>query len=91
MILNDLDDYSYRKNDHNSGNQLDLDNFEKLYPIIYFNLRNAKEEPTNDPIGLEFHYTLNEEANAQDYKIYAVVLHEAEFVVEPIGNELVVV
>ena len=34
-ILNDLINFRYRKNDYNSGVQLQLANFEKLYPIIY--------------------------------------------------------
>ena len=42
-ILNDLINFRYRKNDYNTGVQLQLANFEKLYPIIYFDLRNTKE------------------------------------------------
>ena len=48
-ILNDLINFRYRKNDYNTGVQLQLDNFEKLYPIIYFDLRNTKESMTDDP------------------------------------------
>ena len=40
---------------------------------------------------LEFHYRLNEAANAQNYSIFAFVLNEEEFVLKQIGNELVVV
>ena len=46
---------------------------------------------TGDPKKLEFHYRLNEAANAQDYTIFAVVLNEEEFVLKQIANELVVV
>ena len=45
-ILNDLINFRYRKNDYNTGVQLQLANFEKLYPIIYFDLRNTKESVT---------------------------------------------
>ena len=90
-ILNDLINFRYRKNDYNTGVQLQLDNFEKLYPIIYFDLRNVKESVTGDPKKLEFHYRLNEAANAQDYMIFALVLNEKEFVLNQIGNELVAV
>ena len=90
-ILNDLINFRYRKNDYNTGVQLQLANFEKLYPIIYFDLRNTKESVTGDPKKLEFHYRLNEAANAQYYTIYAVVLNEEEFVLNQIGNELVAV
>ena len=90
-ILNDLINLRYRKNDYNTGVQLQLANFEKLYPIIYFDLRNTKESVTGDSKKLEFHYRLNEAANAQDYMIFALVLNEKEFVLKQIGNELVAV
>ena len=90
-ILNDLINLRYRKNDYNTGVQLQLANFEKLYPIIYFDLRNTKESMTGDSKKLEFHYRLNEAANAQNYSIFAFVLNEEEFVLKQIGNELVVV
>ena len=90
-ILNDLINFRYRKNDYNTSVQLQLANFQKLYPIIYFDLRNTKESVTGDPKKLEFHYRLNEAANAQDYTIFAVVLNEEEFVLKQIGNELVAV
>ena len=88
-ILNDLINFRYRKNDYNSGVQLQLANFEKYYPIIYFDLRNTKESVTGDSKKLEFHYKLNEAAGAQDYTIFALVLNEKEFVLKQIGNELV--
>ena len=91
MILNDLINFRYRKNDYNTGVQLQLANFEKLYPIIYFDLRNTKESATDDSKKLEFYYKLNEAANAQDYTIFALVLNEKEFELKQISNELVVV
>jgi len=42
-ILNDLINFRYRKNDYNSGVQLQLANFQLLYPIIYFDLRTQKK------------------------------------------------
>ena len=90
-ILNDLINFRYRKNDYNTGVQLQLANFEKLYPIIYFDLRNIEESVTGDPKKLELHYKLNAAANAQDYIIFALILNEEEFVLKQIGSELVVV
>ena len=78
-ILNDLINFQHRKNDYNTGVQLQLANFEKLYPTIYFDLRNIEESATGDPKKLELHYRLNEAANAQDYMIFALVLNEEEF------------
>jgi len=89
--LNDLINFRFRKNGYNTGVQLQLANFQKLYPIIYFDLRNAKESVTGDPKKLEFHYKLNDATNAQDYMIFAAVLNEEEFVLKQIGNELVAV
>ena len=90
-ILNDLENYRYRKNDYNTGVQLQPNNFETLYPILYFDLRENKDNKTNDPKQMVFHYKLNEAANAQDYTIYAGILYESELVLKQVGNELVTV
>ena len=83
--------FRYRKNVYNSGVQLQIANFSLFYPVIYFDLRSAKEGFTGDPKNLTFHYKLNKAANAHDYTIYAVVLNEEDFVLKQIGIELVVV
>ena len=88
-ILNDLMNYRYRKNDYNTGVQLQPNNFKDLYPVLYFDLRENKDNMTNDPKQMVFHYRLNEAANAQDYTIYAGILYESEFALRQVGNELV--
>ena len=90
-ILNDLMNYRYHKNDYNTGVQLQPNNFETLYPVLYFDLRENKDNKTNDPKQMVFHYRLNEAANAQDYTIYAGILYESEFVLKQVGNEMVTV
>jgi hypothetical protein len=90
-ILNDAENFRYRKNDYNSGTQLQVANFSSIYPFLYFDLRLTKESVTGDPKSLTLHYKLNEAANAHDYTIFAAVLNEEEVVVKQIGNELVVV
>ena len=90
-ILNDLMNYRYRKNDYNTGVQLQPNNFGTLNPIVYFDLRENKENKTNDPKQMVFHYRLNEATNAQDYTIYAAILYESELVLRQVGNELVMV
>ena len=90
-IVNDLVNYRYRKNDYNSGTQLQTSNFHSIYPVLYFDLRSVKEGVTDDPKSLTLHYRLNEAANAHDYTIYVAVLNEEEVLVKEIGNELVVV
>ena len=90
-ILNDLMNYRCRKNDYNTGVQLQPNNFETLYPIVYFDLRENKDNITNDPKQMVFHYRLNEAANEQDYIIYAGILYESELVLRQVGNELLMV
>ena len=90
-LLKDLINFRYRKNDYNSGTQLQVANYSGLYPILYFDLRSVKERLTGDPKSLILHYRLNGATNAQDYTILAVVLNEEEVVVKQIGNEQVLV
>ena len=61
-----------------------------MYPVIYFDLRAAKESMTGDPKKLMLHYRLNEATHTQDYTIFDAVLNEEEFVIKQVGNELVV-
>jgi len=90
-ILNDVMNYRYRTNDYNTGVQLQPTNYNTLYPLLYFDLRENKDNLTNDPKQLIFHYRLNEAANAQDYTIFAAIMYESEMVLRQVGNELVVV
>ena len=90
-IINDLINFRYRKSDYNSGTQINVANFSKLYPILYFDLRASKESITGDSKNLKLEYSLNEEANAHNYTIYAAVMSEEEIVLKQVGNELVVV
>ena len=82
-------EFRYRKNDYNTGTQLNVVKYSTLYLLIYFDLRPDKSNLTNDPQQLVFHYRLNEAANAQPYTIYAVVLNEEEIMVDKVGGEIV--
>ena len=88
-IRRDLINYRYRKNDYNTGTQLNVANYSTLYPVIYVDLRATKESVTGDPKKLILYHRLNEAA-ANDYTIYAAVLNEEEFVLKQVENELVV-
>ncbi len=90
-ILNDLMNYRYRKNDYNTGVQLQTNYFATLYPVLYFDLRENKGNVTNGPKQMVFHYRPNEAANAQDYTISAAILYESEMVLRQAGNELVLI
>ena len=50
--------YSWKKNDYNSETQVNLSNFNTLYPLIYFDLSYQAEELTRDPKELIFRYKL---------------------------------
>ena len=89
-ILRDVSNFRYRANDYNTGTQLNIVNYEMLYPLIYFDLRADKTNLTNDPQQLVFHYRLSQAAGV-DYKIYAIVLNEEEMIIDKVGGEIVVV
>ena len=89
-ILRDVSNFRYRANDYNTGTQLNIANYETLYPLIFFDLRADKTNLTNDPQQLVFHYRLSQAAGA-DYTIYAIVLNEEEMIVDKVGGEIVVV
>ena len=88
-IFNDLMSYAHRKNDYNSGTQLNLSNYNELFPITYFNLTYQAERVTRDPKQLIFRYKLN--ANSTDaFQVHAIVLYKETVVINKIGNELVI-
>ena len=91
-IFNDLMAYGMRKNDYNSGTQLNLPNYTDLYPIIYFDLSYQTERVTRDPKELIFRYKLSANS-AQDspFSVHAIVLYEETLTIDKVGNELVIV
>ena len=70
-IFNDLMFYAMRKNEYNSGTQLNLSNFDSLYPLIFFDL-SFQMKITRDPKQLTFRYRLSANAN-QNFSVHAVV------------------
>ena len=91
-IFNDLMSYAMRKNDYNTGTQLNLANYNSLYPLIYFDLSYQAERVTRDPKQLIFRYKLNaNSAGDSSFSVHAVVLYEKTVVIDKIGNELVIV
>ena len=53
-IFNDLMSYSDKRTDYNSGTQLNLSNYDDLFPIIYFDLSYQADKVTRDPNQLIF-------------------------------------
>ena len=89
-IFNDVMAYAMRKNDYNTGTQLNTANYNSLYPLIYFDLTYQSEKVTRDPKQLIFRYRLSANAN-QNFSVHAVVLYEEILKIDKIGNELVIV
>ena len=82
--------YAMRKNDYNTGTQLNTVNYNSLYPLIYFDLTYQSEKVTRDPKQLIFRYRLS--ANAiRNFAVHAVIIHEEILKIDKIGNELVIV
>ena len=89
-IFNDVMAYAMRKNDYNTGTQLNTANYNLLYPLIYFDLTYQSEKVTRDPKQLIFRYRLSANA-AENFAVHAVVLYEEILKIDKIGNELVIV
>ena len=89
-IFNDLMAYGHRRNDFNTGTQLNLSNYDTLFSIVYFNLTYQSEKITRDPKQLIFRYKLNIPSTDQ-ISVHAVVLYREEIIVDKIGNELTIV
>ena len=89
-IFNDVMAYAMRKNDYNTGTQLNTANYNLLYPLIYFDLTYQSEKVTRDPKQLIFRYRLSADTD-QNFAVHAVVLYEEILKIDKIGNELVIV
>ena len=91
-IFNDLMTYGMRKNNYNSGTQLNISNYNSLYPLIYFDLSYQTEKVTRDPKQLIFRYRINADTlQADDFRVHAIVLYKETVVINKVGNELVIV
>lgn len=82
--------YAIRRNDYNTGTQLNLANYSSLFSLIYFDLTYQTEKVTRDPKQLIFRYRLPANAD-QNFAVHAVVLYEEILKINKIGNELVLV
>ena len=88
-IFSDLINYSWKKNDYNTGTQLSVSNFSSIYPLIYFDLTYQEDRPTRDPKKLNLKYTMS--APGGDIQFHAVVLYEEDIVIDKVGDQLLIV
>ena len=89
-IFNDLMSYAMRKNDYNTGTQLNISNYNLLHSMIYFNLSYQEENMTRDPKSLIFRYKISANSTAA-FQVHAIILYDEEVIVDKVGNELVIV
>ena len=91
-IFNDLMSYAMRKNDYNTGTQLNLSSYNSLYGLVFFDLSYQTEKITRAPKQLIFRYKLNaNSAGDSPFSVHAIVLYEETVVIDKVGNELVIV
>ena len=84
-IFSDLMNYSWKKNDYNTDTQLNIANFTRLHPLIYFDLTYGEEKRTRDPKKLNLKFTVNQAATA-DFRLDVIVLYEEDIVVDKMGD-----
>ena len=89
-IFSDLMNYSWQKNDYNTGTQLNVSNWESLYPLLYFDLSYQAEQVSRDPKQLVLRYRINQ-ASTADFQLHAIVLYEQDVVIDKVGDQLVIV
>ena len=76
-LYRELMSFSSAYNDVLSGPIIDRTNFKNLFGILYFDLRNQREDIKDSVVALTFRYQLNG-APAANYTLNALVLHERE-------------
>ena len=76
-------------NDFLSGLIINRENFDKLFGMIYFDLRNQEEDVKDSVVSLTFRYELNGAPGA-GYTINALVLHEREIELYTASGKLLI-
>ena len=86
-VFRDVMKYVFANNDFQGGTLLNRQNFENIFPFVYFDLTKQKIDLKDGVTKLAFHYELSG-ATAANYNIYALVLHEREAVIEQQSGKL---
>ena len=79
--------YVFANNDFQGGTLLNRQNFENIFPFVYFDLTKQKLDIKDGVTKLSFHYELSG-ATAANYNIYALTLHEREAEIEQKSGKL---
>ena len=86
-VFRDVMSYVYANNDFQGGTLLNRQNFENIFPFVYFDLTKQKLDIKDGVTKLAFHYELSG-ATAANNNIYALVLHEREAEIEQQSGKL---
>ena len=86
-VFRDVMSYVYANNDFQGGTLLNRQNFENIFPFVYFDLTKQKLDIKDGVTKLSFHYELSG-ATAANYNIYALVLHERDAEIEQQSGKL---
>ena len=86
-VFRDVMSYVYANNDFQGGTLLNRQNFENIFPFVYFDLTKQKLDIKDGVTKVAFHYELSG-ATAANYNIYALVLHEREAEIEQQSGKL---
>ena len=86
-VFRDVMSYVFANNDFQGGTLLNRQNFENIFPFVYFDLTKQKSDIINGVTKLAFHYELSG-ATAANYSIYALILHERKAEIEQLSGKL---
>ena len=86
-VFRDVMSYVFANNDFQGGTLLNRQNFENIFPFVYFDLTKQKLDIKDGVTKLTFHYELSG-ATAENYNIYALVLNEREAEIEQKSGKL---
>ena len=89
ILYRKLLSYSSAYNHFLSASLIDRSNFDNLFSILYFDLRNQEEDLKDSVVSLTFRYELSD-APAGNYRLNALVLHEKEIELYKASGKLLI-
>ena len=71
------------------GSLINRDNFDKLFGVLYFDLRKQDDDLIDASVTINFNYQLSG-APVNQYRINVLILHENEIELAQVGSKLLV-
>ena len=74
------------------GSLINRDNFDKLFGVLYFDLRKQDDDLIDASVTINFNYQLSRDPDvaANQYRINVLILHENEIELAQVGSKLLV-